>query len=123
MVTGYALNMGNIETPIANIAVAYDDPTTNSTFILIFNQILYVKDLEHNLIYPFQLRVSSVTVNETPLMVLSGTQPLNTIPPTSHCIVITNPNFIIPLRLNGIMSYFETRHPTKYELDHPDLYP
>jgi hypothetical protein len=82
--------MWNIETPIANVSVAYDDTMTNSMFILIFNQILYVKDLDHNLISLFQLRVNSVTVKETPLMILSELQSLHTIPPTSHCIVLNN---------------------------------
>jgi hypothetical protein len=122
-VTGFASNMGNIETPIANVAIAYDDPTTDSTFILIFNQILYIKDLDHNLLSLFQLRVNSIVVNDIPLMTMSCSQPLNTIPPNSHSIITSTPNVVIPLRLNGIMSYFETRKPSKYELDNPDLYP
>jgi hypothetical protein len=108
--------MRQIQTPIANIAVAYDDPNTQSTFILIFNQVLSVPDLDHNLISPFQLRVNSIIINETPLMTLADHQPLDTIPPTSHSIMITEPELLIPLRLSGIMSYFDTRRPTAYEL-------
>jgi hypothetical protein len=62
--------MGNVSTPIANIAVAYDDPITNITSILIFNQVLYIKEMQHNLIAPFQLRMSVIMINEAPIMTL-----------------------------------------------------
>jgi hypothetical protein len=54
---------------------------------------------------------------------MSGIQSIKTIPPISHSTIVTSPNLTIPLRLNGIMSYFETCRPSKYELDYPDLYP
>jgi hypothetical protein len=78
------------------------------------------KELNHNLISPFQLRVNQIIVNEAPLMTLL---PTSDIPDNAYSIVIGDHNLIIPLQLNGIMSYFPTHFPTKDELEHPELYP
>jgi hypothetical protein len=39
-VAGFLPNMGNVETPIASIAIAYDDDNTSTTYILIFHTYL-----------------------------------------------------------------------------------
>ena len=53
--------------PIVTCAVAYDNPRTYSTVILVFNQSLYFGDrLAHNLICPQQLRMNGIEVNECP---------------------------------------------------------
>jgi hypothetical protein len=49
-VSGFSRSLGKVkEVPIASVAVAFDCPDTYQTFILIFHQILYIKELNSNL--------------------------------------------------------------------------
>jgi hypothetical protein len=80
-VSGFSAELGEIITPIASVAVAYDDPKSHTTYILIFNQVLYIDSLEHNLIAPFQLQMNDIVVNDTPL---TATQNIEDISPTAH---------------------------------------
>jgi hypothetical protein len=121
-VIGFLPEMGKVNTPIANIAIAYDDAMTNTTYILIFNQVLYIIEMSHNLISPFQLRMNQVTINKAPIMTLRSNHQSQTIPYDAHSIVINDPELTIPLRLNRIMSFFTTRAPTQFELDHPEQF-
>jgi hypothetical protein len=57
--------------------------------------------LENNLLNPFQcLRILDPSVNDE-----------------SHSILFPNEDLKIPLQLNGIVSYFPSRRPTKEEYD------
>jgi hypothetical protein len=75
-VTGFSETLGKMVTPIASVAVAYDDPHTHTTYILVFNQVLYIDTMEHNLISPFQMRMNDIIVNDTPLTAMVQTQVL-----------------------------------------------
>jgi hypothetical protein len=93
--------------PIVTAAIAYDDSILAQTFILVIHQALYFGDqLFHNLISPFQCRLNEVTVNER-ARILSH-RPTN----NDHCIIFDHDQVKIPLRLNGIVSYFPSRRPT-----------
>ena len=111
-------SLGDVkEVPIVTAAVAYDDPVTFHTYILFFPQSLYFKNLDHNLLCPQQLRHFQVTVNETPLLYI----PHDERKFTDHSI-ITNPpqpELHIPLELEGTVSYFKTRKPTREEVLDP----
>jgi hypothetical protein len=96
---------------------------TNATYILILLQVLYLKDMMHNPIAPFQLQANGIFVNDIPISTFMHHMPLVEIPADSHSIVIPDHQVLIPLDLNGFMSYFSTRRPTAYELDHPELFP
>jgi hypothetical protein len=96
--------------PIVTAAIAYDEPIHAQTFILIIHQALYFGDkLVHNLINPFQCRLNEVTINECP--------PVLTHMPKdeAHSIIFHKEQVKIPLRHNGIVSYFESRRPTLQE--------
>jgi hypothetical protein len=56
-VSGFASSMNSIKNvPIVKAALAYDDPLTGETLILILNQTLYFgDDLPHVLLNPNQL--------------------------------------------------------------------
>jgi hypothetical protein len=96
--------------PIVTAAIAYDDPILAQTFVLNLHQALYFGDqLFHNLISPFQLRLSEVTINER-VRILTH-QPTH----DNHCILFDQAQVKIPLRLNGIVSYFSSRRPTLKE--------
>jgi hypothetical protein len=90
--------------PIVTAAIAYDDPIRAQTYMIIVHQALYFGDrLPHNLINPFQCRLNEVTINEC-ACVLSH-QPSN----TAHSIVFEQDQVHIPLKLNGIISFFHSR--------------
>jgi hypothetical protein len=105
------------------VAVAYDDVITHTTFILIFNQVLYIETMNHNLISPFQIRMNDIVVNDTPLRLLITKKDLNEIDENEHSIITNDPLLKITLRLRGTVSYFNTRKPTKRELEDVSNYP
>ena len=97
---------------IVTAAVAYDCPETFTTFILHFPQSLYIPELENPLIAPNQLRSHGVIVNDTPLFALSPNQR----DADSHCILSPEDSLRIPLKLDGVVSYFQIRKPTIDEI-------
>lgn len=122
-ISGFADSLGDMECPIVSVAVAYDDEFSHTTFILVFNQVLYVEELNHNLVSPFQIRMNDIIVNEVPLRLLVNTTNLEDIDPSEHSIVITKPSLRIPLKLRGTVSYFNTRKPTEREMQALEEYP
>src|SRR6056300_177968 len=96
---------------IACVAVAYDCHLTHETFILVFDQVLYIPDLETSLICPDQLRDNGVTVNDTPLLRLEPSERSN----DSHSIIEMNSGLRIPLMFDKPISYFHVRKPTQAE--------
>jgi hypothetical protein len=95
---------------------AYDDPLTFATYILIFPESLQVPGMNHHIICPNQLRDNGIRVNETPLMYI----PVEERNDISHSIVTDL--LTIPLSMDGIHSSFNTRTPTDYKLENPNLF-
>jgi hypothetical protein len=122
-VWGFLPSFGSVPTPIASVAVAYDDPVTFTTFILFFHKALLFDDLPNNLLCPFQMPLNDVVVNNTPLSVLIRSTLYPNLHATDHSIVISDPPLHIPLYLRGVMSYFESRRPTLLEMKNPQTYP
>ena len=87
------------EMQVGAVAVAYDDPASYSTYILVFHQVLIVPELERNLLCPFQLHLYGITINKNPLWFTKKnrkrTQP--------HSIIVPGESGI-PLRIRGAMS-------------------
>lgn len=111
-VTGYDDSRVSKPYSIVSAAVAYDDPETGEAHILVINQAISMPHIAHNLLCPMQMRLNDVEVNDKPKF-LERT-------PTdkSHAIVVKNgygDEVVIPLKLKGVTSYFETRKPTKWE--------
>ena len=118
-VTGFLTGMQHHkETRLGTVAIAYDDPQTYTTFILIFHQSLIIPEMKNNLLCPFQLRLNGIEVNETPLQFLKPSLRTD----RSHSIVATE-ELAIPLDLNGVSSGFLSRKPTKDEIDDPGRCP
>lgn len=116
-VTPFADGLGKLsQVPIVTVAVAYDCPKTYQTFILIFNKSLYIKQLNHHLLCPNQMRLSGTIVNDCPLQFTA----IEDRSVYTHTVV--NGSCIIPLKLKGVLSYFDTRMPTDEEISNPDLY-
>ena len=117
-VAPFLASLGQVNcVPIVTVALAYDDPVSHETFILVFYQSLYFDTLQSNLLCPNQLRAAGHVVNETPLCFLDEQQRS----PHSHAIVCQDPFLLIPLSLDGVASTFSTRCPSADEFHDPDL--
>ena len=89
---------------IVDVALAYDDPITTRTYLLIMRNALYIPTMEHNLISLFILREAGLYVDDTPKFQLGDDATIN-----NHCIFDDVSGLRIHLKLNGIFSYFPTR--------------
>jgi hypothetical protein len=109
-VSGFASSMNSIKNvPIVRAALAYDDPSTGETLILILNQMLYFgDDLPHVLLNPNQLRSNGIVVDDIPRHLSDK---------SSHSIKIEEERIEIPLLLKGIILYFNVRTPTVEEIE------
>jgi hypothetical protein len=110
-VTPFSSDLGKLSgIPIATVAVAYDCFNTYSTYVLIFQQVLFIKSLRHHQLCPNQLRVNDVVVNECPQQFI----PIDQRTSTDHSIVLQE--LTIPLHINGVTSYFNVRKPSQVEI-------
>jgi hypothetical protein len=95
--------------PIVKGAVAYNDHETGEVIVLVFNQALYFGDkLSHILLNPNQMRTSNIKVDDIPKHLCAK---------STHSIMVEEENLIIPMKLNGIISYFNVRTPTLSEIE------
>ena len=100
--------------PIVDAILAYDDPYTDETYLLVLFNALYIPSMDHNLVTPFIMREAGVEVNDVPK--------IHVYDPTveHHSIYFPDDKVRIPLSLWGIFSYFPTRKPTMPELREPE---
>jgi hypothetical protein len=100
-------------------ALAYDDPRTGETVILVIHQAIHVPHLTHNLLCCMQMRMNDVEVDECPKFLARN--------PTDKSHALTIPGdtsgdfYTIPLSLKGVTSYFPTRKPTMNEYENSEL--
>jgi hypothetical protein len=96
-------------------ALAYDDPVSSETVILLVHQAIYIPSINHNLLSTMQVRLNDVRVNETPRFLTDN------VTDQTHSIVIpmddNDTPYVIPLSLQGVTSYFPTRKPTVKEFE------
>ena len=99
-----------LDVPIVDAAIAYDCPLTHETYILIIRNALHIPSMRYTLIPPFIMREGGLIVNDIPKMHCEY--------PTieDHCILFKDIDLRIPLQLNGIFSYFNSRMPLPSEL-------
>jgi hypothetical protein len=91
--------------PIVRAGTAYDSPTTGETFILIFNEAIWMGDkMDHTLVNPNQLRSFGITVQDNPFA-------------EAPTYLSTKDNdFVMPLSSSGTIIKAPTRTPTDREL-------
>ena len=95
--------MNNV--PIANVATAWQCPTTGQVFILVFHEALWMGDtMTHSLINPNQLRHYGVHVQDDP----TSRRPLS--------IITDDGNFAMEMQRKGTIISFSTHTPTQHEL-------
>ena len=98
---------------VACVCVAYDCVSTMSTYILVFDQCLYIPSLDVNLLCVDQLRDHGLKVNDVPLIRLSADERTN----ESHSIVCKETGLHVPLNFDKPISYFKCRVPTTDEVE------
>ena len=91
--------------PIVSGATAYDDPTSGTTYILVFHESLYYGErLDHTLVNPNQLRAYGIPFWDNPY------------DPLRSLSIDVDDTLHIPLQAVGTKLLFRTRVPTPYEL-------
>ena len=107
----FTSTLGSLKSvPIIDCVVAYDCPYTNETIYLSMYNVLYVKEMEENLLPPFVVRREGHILNDVPKIQVDN--------PTEddHCILLKGESkHRIPLRLVDTTLYFDTRCPTEDE--------
>ena len=94
--------------PIVTAATAYDCPTDGETYLLIFNETLFLGDrLPVSLLCPNQMRAFGLSVRDTPQQFDSD---------STHDISFPDGTLRIPLEMEGVVSYFTSRKPTDEEV-------
>ena len=91
--------------PIVSGATAWTCETMGLTYILVFNEALWMGDsLDHSLVNPNQLRSYGVVVQDNPF------------DPTQMHISTEDDTTLIPLKADGTTIYMNTRTPSDHEL-------
>ena len=98
------------------MALAFDDPYSLKTCILVMKNSLHIPQMNHNLITPFVLRDADLKVN--------GKAKLHTDSPTidHHVIYDDETKLLIHLQLKGFFSYFSTRELSSQECENWEDY-
>lgn len=96
--------------PIVDAALLYHDKYLSQDHILIIRNALYVPSMNNHLLPPFILREHGIKVNDTPKIHVSD-------PSVDDHAIIVDKFLRIPLALHGTFSYFDTKKPSKEELD------
>ena len=95
-------------------ALAYDNPTSGKTGIIVINQAVYVPTMDHNLISPIQVRMNDVKLDDKPrFLTEDATNESHAISCEDNTGTLIN----ITLELKRVTSYFPTRKPTMNEFD------
>jgi len=102
---------------IGDVAMAYDDPRTGVTYILVTRNALLIPTMDHNLVPPFLIREAGLFLDETP----KHHAPTPSV--TNHSIIDSDSGMHIHMELNGIFSYFLTCQLTLDEMEYWDRYP
>jgi hypothetical protein len=98
--------------PIADVIIAYDCKRSNQTYLLVARNVLYIEDMDDNLIPPFIMRQAGLIVSEIPKIHCNP----DSLTEDAHTIQEHESGLFIPLHLRSIFSYFVTRKPTDDDL-------
>ena len=106
--------------PINDVAIAYDCPYLQQTFLLIIRNVLHVTSMHHNLILPFVMEEAGLEVDAKAKIHSKDLVVSN------HSVHDPITTLRIPLKLRGIFSCFKTRSLTDEEImnctDYPKVY-
>jgi hypothetical protein len=102
---------------IVDVAIAYDNPISLVTYLLVMRNALLIPSMSHNLLPPFLIREASLFLDETPKFQSTDLSLDN------HTIYDEETGMRIHLQLNGTLSYFPTRPLTLAEQENWDELP
>ena len=105
--------VGTITVPIIDASVVYDCTWYQTTYILISRNILSVPSMYHNIIPPFILRETGVTVNYTAMIHLKEPSI------DDHDIICPNSDLRINIYLHGTFFCFSTLMQTPDDIPDP----
>ena len=95
------------EVPVVYAEVAYDCPIKGNSTILIINNALYIRDMEHNILPPMMMRLNGLLVDECPKLLCPNTTIEN------NSIFFPTENTRLPLALHGKTLYISTIIPKR----------
>ena len=99
MATPFCSNLPTMDmVGIGDFAIAYNDPISLQTYLLVMRNVLLIPTMDHNLVTPFLLRMAGLQVDETPMHQLA----LPTV--NNHSIYDSETEMHIHLKLKGIFS-------------------
>ena len=105
-VTPFSDDFGMIhEIPVVHAAVSHDYLITGNTTILVINNALYIREMEHNLLPPIIMRLNGILVDKCPKFLC----PKPTI--ETHSIFFPIEDTRFPLSIHSTTSYISTRRP------------
>ena len=106
-VSGFSTELGIMkDIPIVTACTAYTSKITGQTYILVFNEFLwYGSQMDHSLINPNQIRAYNIPLWDNPFDPAHPTQ------------IEVNDSIVIPLQGQGTKLQFDTRVPTRQELN------
>lgn len=109
-VSGFSKELGLLgDVEIATVGTAYDILEMRETDILVYGQTLYFgKSLKTSLALPNQMHVTGLIVDDVPKQ-FSNRKSI-------HGIYIPTEKLLVPFRMRGCMSHFETGLPTEEEM-------
>jgi hypothetical protein len=96
---------------IVDAMMAYDDPISHTTYLLVMRNALSIPSMGHNLIPTSLIRKAGLALDEMQKFQLD-TPTIN-----NHAIVDDVTGMRIHLKLNGIFSYFTTHNLIQEEMD------
>jgi hypothetical protein len=117
-VTPFSSNLPMMDmVEIGDVAIAYDDPISLQTYLLVMRNALLIPTMNHNLTPPFLIWLAGLQVDETPKHQL--------VLPTvdNHAIWDSETGMRIHLKLNRIFSYFTTQALTLDKVENWDTFP
>ena len=98
--------------PTVYAALAYECPKTIKTYLIMVKNDFHIPSMQHNLIPPFIIQEAGLEVNYVPIIHIR-----DELTRESHSIMLPKVNLMIPLRLSGVFSYFESRSHTDKEIE------
>ncbi len=102
---------------IGDVGIAYDNPISLLTYLLVMRNALLIPTMDHNLIPPFLMQQAGLYVDEMPKHQCAS-------PMIDNCVIYDSDTRLrIHLVLNGIFSFFRTRALTLEEMENWENYP
>ena len=108
-VNGFKPALGSKTVDVVDAAIIYECEFTGKVLIMIFRNGMNLKEMKHNMISPFTMRLTGLELNEQPKFMIIN-------PTTKHHLVYFKENDIrLPLSIKGIVSFIPSRNPTQEE--------